>query len=108
MELHARAEFEFERPVVDPLPRLRQQRLQAQGLGIAIQQRVERLMRDDQAGAGVVEVGIDVGQRVTPDDAQRVGGFLRLGREGAEAEQRQLSLRGAQRRGNPQHDAGTR
>ena len=40
---------------------------------------IERLVRDDQAGALAVEVRIDVGQRIAPDHTQRIGGFLRVG-----------------------------
>ena len=78
------AQLEFQRRGVDPFPRLGDQRLHHVTVGIAIDEAVPGVMRDDEAGAQRVVVGIDVVDLVAPVDAQRVGGFLGAGRRAGE------------------------
>jgi hypothetical protein len=97
MEFDAGTQHEFQRLVVNPLPRLSEQGLQLQGLRIALQQRIKGVVSDDQASARAVEIRIDIGQRITPDNTQRVGRSLCMGwilqnvKSGAAAKQPQNS-----------------
>ena len=81
------AEFEFQRGVVDVFPRRGQQRLEREGVGIAPDQPIPRLMRQHEAVARRVVVGVGVDDAITPGDAQRVGGFMRPSGGGREGEQ---------------------
>jgi hypothetical protein len=85
VELHAAAQVELDRLVVHQLPGRRQERLDLERVGIAIDQPVPGLMRDDDTGAELVEIRVDIGDRVAEDDAQGVGGFLRHRGRGDEA-----------------------
>jgi hypothetical protein len=72
VELHAPAQLELERLLVDPFPGGRELPLVLVGLGIAIDQRVPHLMGQDHADAHVVEIGIGVVENLVVGDAERV------------------------------------
>ena len=93
-------QHEFERRLVHPLERLGDQWLELKGLRIAIDQRIPDLMPEHDAGAQLIVVRRDVGHRVAPGDAQRVGRFLRDGRRGA----KQCRCQNRPGHGAPAHD----
>ena len=75
VEFHARPQRELDRGRIGRLPFGREQRLELEGVGIAIDQRVPGLVLHHHAGAQAVVIGIDVRQRVAHRDPQRVGGL---------------------------------
>ena len=77
MELDAGPQRELDRRRIRKLPFGCEQRLDLEGVRIAVDQRVPALMVHHHAGAQIVVEGIDVGKRVAHHDPQRVGGFLR-------------------------------
>ena len=74
------AQREFKRRLVNPLVRFGEQRLELEGLRIAIDERIPDLMPEHEAGAKLVVVRRDVWHGIAPGDAQRVGRFLRRSR----------------------------
>ena len=91
MEFDARAQRELDRGRIRQLPLGGEQRLELEGIRIAVDQRVPALVVHHHAGAQIVVIGIDVGKRIAHHDPQRVGGFLsrRGHRTGAEQSRRQ-------------------
>ena len=77
MEFDAWAQREFDGGRIRQLPLGGKQRLELEGIRVAIDQRVPALMVHHHAGAQIVVEGIDVGKRIAHHDPQRVGGFLR-------------------------------
>jgi hypothetical protein len=80
VEFHAAAQVELERPVVDDAPRRREVGLVLPRVGIAVDQRVPDLVAQDDAEADVVEVGIDVLDRLVIGEAQGVAALVGGGR----------------------------
>jgi len=72
MELHALAQLELERLLVDPFPRSRELALVFVGIGITIDQGVPHLMRHDHADTYAVKIGIDVIQHLFVGNPERV------------------------------------
>ncbi len=82
VECDVLAQREFQRRLLGPFEGLGEQRLDLERLRIAIDERIPDLMAEHDAGAKLVVVGRDIGDRVSPGDAQRVGGLLRHCRHG--------------------------
>ena len=91
VELDAGPQRELDRGRIRQLPLGGEQRPELERIRIAVDQRVPALVVHHHAGAQIVVVGIDIGQRVAHHDPQRVGGFLRRRghRTGAEQDCRQ-------------------
>jgi hypothetical protein len=54
-------------------------------------QPIHRLMRDDDAGALAVEIGVNIRHRIAESDTQRIGAALRHHWPGTNATQRQAT-----------------
>ncbi len=74
---HAITQREVERRRIAPFPFGGQRRHDLEIRGIAIDQRVPGLVRDDQAGARGVAIRIDIGDGIPPDDARGIVRLLR-------------------------------
>jgi hypothetical protein len=83
LKLHALSQSEIDRGGVHLLSGRGQIGLDLQRQGIAIDQSVEGLDCHDHAGAQRIGIGIGVGDRVAPGNAQRVDRLLRKGRTDA-------------------------
>ncbi len=87
VEFDAGPQGELDRGRIRQLPLGGEQRFELERIRIAVDQRVPALVVHHHAGAQIVVVGIDVGQRVAHHDPQRIGGLLRRRRHRTGAEQ---------------------
>src|SRR5262249_51218732 len=72
VELHAFAQFKFERRVVDPLPGCRELPFVCAGFRVAIDQRIPNMVGQDHANAHVIEIGVEVVEGLFLGEADRI------------------------------------